>query len=234
VKRPKAIGLLVVLALPPYVTAYALTGNPVFPFLNGIFQSPQFDTTASFRDERFVSPLTWRTLYDATFHTSRFLEAQDGALGLQYLVLAPVCVVGVIIARGRLRIGAALLVVAIAGAALTWSTTSNVRYWYAAMPLFVLAFASVMGSLRVRTASLYRLLLGICFILTVFGALMLSASGWWKDFLLNPFDEDERQRYLATFAPGRLLVNFLNTQQPNRPVLFLVNGQSAGLRGACI
>ncbi len=229
--RLKAGLVFLLLALPPYVTAYFLTGNPVFPFMNSVFRSPYFDSAMSFRDQRFVTPLSWHTPYDATFHTSRFLEAQDGALGYQYLALVPLCLVGMVCGRGLPWLGAASLAVGLTGAALTWIGASNIRYSFAALPMLAVAVGALLNSLRDCHPTLYRGVLGSCIACIVSGTLLLSSSGWWKDFMLNPFDVREKQRYVATSAPGRLLVDYLNARYSDRPVLFLVNGQSAGLRG---
>ena len=81
----KTAALLILMAAPPHMTAYVKTHNPIFPFLNGIFHSPYFDTLKNFEDARFKTALSWHVPFDLTFHTSRFLEGQDGALGLTYL-----------------------------------------------------------------------------------------------------------------------------------------------------
>ncbi len=51
------VGLLLglaVLALLSYWNAWRLTGNPVFPLYNQIFQSPFFDSSSNFTDLRWV------------------------------------------------------------------------------------------------------------------------------------------------------------------------------------
>jgi len=40
-------------------------------------------------DTRFPRGITWRLLYDATVHSSRFLESQDGVAGFQWLLFVP-------------------------------------------------------------------------------------------------------------------------------------------------
>ena len=66
-----AIACFLVFAAPPYLTAYLKTGNPVYPFLN--------PATAPI-DVRFKHALTLHTPYDLTFHTSQFMEGQDGVV----------------------------------------------------------------------------------------------------------------------------------------------------------
>jgi hypothetical protein len=229
--RVTAILAFLSMALIPYVTALAVTGNPVFPFMNATFQSPYFDTAKSFRDLRFITPLSWRTPYEAVFETHRFLEAQDGAIGYGYLVLAPLAVITLALTRSRNWLGWAAAFVGITGALLTWAGASNVRYCYPALSIMTIAIAASFEPLRAHSAPIYRTVLATTAACIVSGTLMLATSGWWKDFLLNPFDSAEQRRYLETFAPGRVLVAYANEHHRGQPVLFLVNGQTAGLRG---
>ena len=67
--------LLIVFAAPPYLTAFVETGNPVYPFLNNVFQSPYFDATRALRDMRWPVGLDWGTPYNITFRSDRYLEA---------------------------------------------------------------------------------------------------------------------------------------------------------------
>ncbi len=64
--------------VPTYAIAWRKTGNPLFPFYNTKLHSPLLDPSVDLREMRFRQPLTWRTPFDLTFHTSRFYEGQDG------------------------------------------------------------------------------------------------------------------------------------------------------------
>jgi hypothetical protein len=213
------------------LVSFLLSGNPVFPFLNSLFRSPWFDTSSSFRDDRFMAPLQWRTLYDATFHTSRFFEGRDGALGYQYLLLAPLAAVLLFLTRERPWIGAMALITGVAGAAFTWADASNIRYCYAALPFVAIGIAIALGVARLSRGALDRTLTALAVVVTLSGLLLMTTSGWWMDFFVSPIDKEEQLRYLTEAAPGRLLVAYLNKTHRDRPVLFLVNGQSAGLKG---
>jgi hypothetical protein len=50
-----ALALLLAAALPTYLIAWRMTGNPVFPFLNQKFPSPILDHAAVIADPRFPS-----------------------------------------------------------------------------------------------------------------------------------------------------------------------------------
>ena len=71
----------------PYVTAWWLTGNPVFPFFNGIFKSPYFPAVNFDSASIFGKGVPWDILYRATFESGKYLEAVAGVSGFQWLLL---------------------------------------------------------------------------------------------------------------------------------------------------
>ena len=73
------------------------------------------------------SALSWRSLYDLTFHTGRLPEVRDGSFGFQWLLLLPLCP---LVFRRR-----ASLCIGLAGAAVLLATRANLRYLYAAFLL---------------------------------------------------------------------------------------------------
>ena len=83
------VALFLAFGLPPYVNAFARTGNPVFPFLGHVFPSKYSDAKTEVNDVRWKQKLSWQTPYDLTFHSSHYMEAQNGAFGFQTLLLLP-------------------------------------------------------------------------------------------------------------------------------------------------
>lgn len=224
-----AVSLFLVVALPPYANAYLRTGNPVFPFLNGVFHSPYFEHSAAI-DHLYQTPLRWDTFYDATFHTSRYMESQNGALGLAFFLFFPLALLS--LGKKWLRLQWICLIVAICSLVLVFRAQSNVRYIYPALPLCIVVIAAAWSVLRNEDRVIYRLTLGLGVCLAIANIYLLPASGWYhKDFFLWPFDSQERERYLTQHAPGRKLVAYMNLHHSGSPLLFLVNGQSAGLHG---
>ncbi len=231
VLAPALAGLLVVFGAPPYLHAWLETGNPVFPFLNTVFRSPHFDSQAAFADPRYQAPLSVSSLYDLTFHTSRFLEAQDGGWGFHYLLLVPLAVL--FLRRRSSYAEWAALGVSLPFAVLTLAVQPNARYLYPALPLFMVLAAGTLAAARGASAPRYRALLAAALALFFLNLWFLPASGWYhKDFFLNTLlDPSERERYLDASAPSRRLVAYLNEKRPGQPVAFLETGQTAGLRG---
>ena len=151
-----AAGLLLLAAAPPYAIAWIKTGNPVFPFANDSFHSRQLDPKAG-SDERFPNPLTWKTPYDLTFRTTRYYEGQYGSFGFQYLVLAPLALLALLVAPRRQAVSAA--VVASSAILLILGTQPNARYLYPALPLLFVPFAALLGWAAAHQRLLARALL---------------------------------------------------------------------------
>ncbi len=219
-----AAGLFAVLACPSYFTAFLKTGNPVFPFLNTVFRSPYFATSTNNPDPRFAAPLAWRTPFDLTFHTSRYLEGGDGAIGFVYLFVLVLLLCGMGVFRGA---GVwKPLAVSVAFFVLTWRGVSYARYALPALPLILVASSSAVAVLRDLDRRLYAVVLSALTLLTVAGAWLLPVSGYWHhEFCLNPLRfRQESNEYIERHAPSRILVERLNLEAPGQPVAFLTNG----------
>jgi len=228
---PALAALFLIPGAPPYLKAYLQTGNPVFPFLNTIFRSPYFDFQADLADARYQIPLTGATPYDVTFHTSRYLEAQDGAVGFHYLLFLPLALV--MLRRRSSYLEWAALGVSIPFTVMTWATQTNARYLYPALPLFMLLAAGVMAAAREASLVRHRALAAAAVALFFLNTWFLPASGWYhKGFFVNRLlDPSGWDRYLETSAPARQLVTWLNGNHPGKPVVFIETGQTPGLQG---
>lgn len=238
-RRPAAVcGIAVVLLLataaPPYAIAYAKTADPLFPFLDQKFHTPLIPANAGLVDERFKRPLTWNTPYDLTFHTHLTYEGRDGSFGFQYLVLVPLGLAAMLLARhkGAGRVAASAAIVAVGAAAIVMRTQPNARYLYPALPLLSAPFAALlMWTADVRW--LYRGLLA--FVVVCIGLntrLMPSASYYHRDFCLRlPFSRAERERYRAAAVPIREVIAHFNQAHPSAPVLVTSDSAIAGLTG---
>ncbi len=220
--RPQVIGFCIALALGcvPYLEAWIRTGNPVFPFFNGYFHSP-FYAPENFRDARFETPLSFTTFYDITFHTRRFIEGFDGSAGFFFFLLLPICLVGW---RKRWpRTGFVLLWVGLAGSILTLKAQSNLRYVYAALPMFTLLIGITIASIRLRSPRLGQTLGSIAFLALFLNLALLPAAGWYQrnfyaDRFLQPAAAEE---YLAASAPARPLISWLNHNAPTARVAWM-------------
>ncbi|HTX34283.1 MAG TPA: glycosyltransferase [Bryobacteraceae bacterium] len=242
-RHPKALGrrpaasiaiaafLLLVTALPPYAIAYAKTGNPLFPFLNPRIHSPLLDHSVLIQDFRFVQPLTWTTLYDLTFYTTNFWEGQKGSFGFQYLLFAPLALLGLLVVTGRPARSAAA--VALAASIVVLASTPNARYVYPALPLLMVPCAAVLAWMLAHQRWMARAVIAAaigCVALNLY--FLPSASYYDKDFCLrSPFSALERQRYVHGSAPMREVIAWFNRAHPQAPVLLADDSTFAGLTG---
>lgn len=159
-----ARGLFYFLAIGsvPYATAWLLTGNPVFPFFNGIFKSPLFDAS-NFTDSRWISGIGWSTIYDVNFHSALFIEGMNGVAGFQWLLaLVPSAFV---LATTANRRGAAVLCVGTASTAAVFSISSYLRYVFPSQSLLLAAIGAALpafpGSLQRLACALLGASIGL-------------------------------------------------------------------------
>ncbi len=218
------VALLVVCALPPYAIAWQKTGNPLFPFLNEKIHSPLIDPAAQFRDNEFRMPLTWRTPYQLTFDTHRYYEAQDGAFGFQYLLLAPLALLA-LDRRSRSAAAAGLGM-----AVLTLWAEPNARFMYAALPLVMVgasAAFSRLGGWQYRAAVAC---LAACAALNFW---FLPASGWYhKGFYApSPLRRDARARYIRQEVPVREISGYFERMHPGAAVFEAADIDLADITG---
>ncbi len=223
-----AIVLILLFGAPPYVYAYVKTGNPVFPFLNQVFQSRWFDASRNLSDPRYQTPLRFGTPYDVVFHTRKYLEGHDGALGFQYLLLAPLALL--VFFRRAPALARLALATAAVFSVLTFSGVSYVRYLYPALPLIAVAGAAAWAQFA-DSRALFRTTLAALLGAFVLNLYFLPAAGWYHaGFFLNPFNRAEVERYYSEQAPVRKLVEYMNRNHPGAPVAFFSTSDVAELK----
>ena len=206
---------LMVFAAPPYLNAWRISHNPMYPFANQIFKSPYFDQSSSLEDVRYQQRLDWKAGYDAAFRSGEYFEGQSGSLGFQYFLFT----VPLLILWNR-RAPRTFIALGACGALITFATLPNVRYLYPALPLLSIGFAWLFCELPILS--------GASALLIALNLWFLPASGWYhKDFAL--FTKAQFEDYLEYSAPQRKLVDMLNRTAPGEPVAFINGGVIAGL-----
>ncbi len=228
-----ALALLLLLGamLPTYAIAYRKTGNPIFPFLNSRIRSPLLDPAVEIVDYRFRMPFEWSTLDALTFRTNRFYEGQNGSFGFQYLIVAPLVVLGLLVVSRRPVASAA--VVALGAGAIILMAMPNVRYLYPAVALLPVPLAALLAWMRSNQRWMFQTLLtyiAACLALNTY--FLPSSSYYHKDFSLRlPFSRAERERYVREAAPIRDVIEWYNRRHPNSAVLLTGDSAIAGLKG---
>lgn len=225
-----AIVLCGIIASPPYVTAWVKTGNPVFPYYNDVFRSPYYGTNSNWTDGRWKIPFSWHAPFDVTFRSSRFLESQNGAIGVSWIFL-----ILLFLTAPRSMFTRPVVAALLVGAFVfiyTFSRASYLRYLVPAFPLLLFGFASYLRALQKEQPNLYRCIIGVTVATILSGVYLLPSSGYLhKNFCLSPLKfKAEAREYVEQNAPARLLVDYLNRVAPGEPAAFFWVG-IAGLRG---
>ena len=223
-----AAAVFLAIAIVPYARAYWITGNPVFHYANAVFKSPLMPSDHSFTDSRYPPRLSWRTLYDVTFHTDLFVESEPGTAGYQWLWFLPLSLVAIRRASAMER---AALATAVFMVVLVFSRQASLRYVETAMPLVAIAFGpAALAIVKDRWTRRAATAIGIGILaLNLFQ--MPASGGYHRDFCLMPFSAREREQYVTRLAPERQLIAQVNRIASGAPVAFLVGDEIAGLRG---
>ena len=230
--RPVTLGLFLFFAFGsiPYITAWYLTGNPVFPFFNGIFQSPLWPAMNFDAFGVFAEGLKWDVLYQATFHTEKFLESKPGAVGFQWLLLFAPAFLMLIISKPRK--GIILFVVAGLSVAFTFYASAYLRYVF---PSFVWAAAGIGVAFSIKYAEsvLFRRFLSIIGCVVIFLNFVFLKSGtWYGQVSMQPLmSQQGRETYLNKRLPIRNAIELVNKLNVGRtPVAVFSFPLVAGLR----
>lgn len=225
-----AAGLFLATGLIPYVTAWRLTGNPVFPFFNGIFQSPYYPPANFDSAGVFGKGATWDVLYRATFESGKYLEANAGASGFQWLLL--LVPAAIILIANKQHKGLTLLLVGALVVAAAFQSVSYFRYAFPAWAILAAAMGVALGWASTENKLIKRAGLVVAAGTVMLNLLFLGAGAQYRDFPLKSIgDEAHRERYLQGRLPIRNavgLVNELNTGQS--PVAFFSQPFAASLK----
>ena len=213
-----AIAIALVVLAWPYANAWWRTGNPVFPFMNATFRSPQFESNASFNNAAYNAPLTWRTWYDVVVDSGRFVEGTSGAAGLHWLVLFPALFL--LVRRDQVARVGPLLALAAAFWVATWMQQSYLRYLYPAFALLLALAGRIIEPLPLARPALA---VGLALPIVVANLDVMPSGAWWNSALCLAcsFDRDARARYIDRYADQRTAVDWLTANAPGARVGWL-------------
>lgn len=207
-----------VTALGSYVTAWRITGNPLFPLYNSHFKSPFFPPQ-DFSDRRWMKGFSLRSFYGLFFRTAEFHESKDYTAGFQYLFLLPL---GLLALPWRNQRSAAVgIALPLAGfGLLMFSQTQYMRYLFPILPLASLAIGAlfVPGSWTAAGAGAFRTFAAFCVGLNLF-----FLPGISYIFGTPPqavYGATGKARSAEDMMPAKALVDALNVQAPGESVLF--------------
>jgi hypothetical protein len=220
------LSLAVILGAFPYVNAWIRTGNPAFPFVNALFKSPYFDTVASFNNELYNAPLTPWSLYDLVISSGRFIEGMDGALGIQWLPVIALALVG--LGRRHARAQWLCLGLAVYFFVVVYLQQSYLRYLLPALILLAAFAAWTLQDLPDTQLSRTTILI-VGAALCIVNLRLIPAASWSNATLCLKcsYDADSRVRFVGNYAPERIVSDYLNRTLPDGRIgFFLINGSS--------
>lgn len=225
--RAIVVGLFLFISIGviPYATAWYLTGNPVFPFFNQIFQSPLWPAVAIDPPPVFAKGLTWDVLYQVTFRSERFLEGSAGAAGFQWLLLFMPALF--VVGAARHSRGFILFVVAVLSVALTFHSTAYLRYIFPAFAWVAAGIGVAISIVSTDTGLLKRLLLTVCGSVVVLNVAFFKSGTGYGDFALKPLMGNEAKiKYLNERLPIRNAVELVNNINLDRTPVALFSSAS--------
>lgn len=223
--------LFFVVGLIPYITAWHLTGNPVFPFFNHVFHSIYYPSDANF-NSGFNQGIQWDFLYAITFNSGKYLEAIAGVSGFQWLLLfLPISII--ICVAGHRRVFS-LLIIGIIWIICVFQSTSYLRYVFPSWVVLTAVIGVILDILSSKGVNknlsyfMLTLVVGLNLLFLTAGVVYL-----YGDFAFNSiFDSTNRSQYLEKRLPIRSAVELVNRLNINRtPVAVFANSQTAGISG---
>ena len=226
------LSLFLAIGVIPYATAWRLTGNPVFPFLNHIFHSTYYPSTKdAFTAAFFNQGMRWNVLYQVLFQPDKYLEASAGVSGFQWLLMFfPASIY--LIASGCRR-AIALIFVGVMSIALTFQATSYLRYVFPAWVMLTAVIGVALESEFSKYAIAKYLVYIVAAVSIGLNLMFLNAGAFYRGFeLKSVINGESRNLYLERSLPIRRaveLVNVLNTSQA--PVAVFASPLTAGLSG---
>lgn len=221
--------LFLIVGAYPYIVAWSITGNPVFPFFNQLFESPFYPSVNFDGAAFFGKGLSWDVLYQVIFDSGRYLEGKPGAAGFQWLLLFVPASLGLLL--GWHRRGLAILFIALLAVELAFMSVSYLRYVF---PSFVLVAACIgialseflSGGALLRRAGYLAggLTIGLNF-------LFLKSGTHYGELLFKPLMSSvDREQYLHSRLPIRNAVELINTINKGKtPVAVFSSPLMAGL-----
>lgn len=223
------VSLFLLVALIPYITAWQLTGNPLFPFFNGIFKSPYYPQVNFDSASIFSKGLTWDVLYRATFNSSKYLEAGAGAPGFQWLLLF--LPASIVLVATKQRRGIALLLIGVLIVAAVFQSVSYLRYVFPAWVVLAAIMGLALGNASSEVKLTKVVWAGAAIGAVALNLLFFSAGAFHRDFPLRSIlDEGQRNQYLLNRLPIRNAVELVNRLNVGRsPVAVFSHPLSAGL-----
>ena len=211
----------------PYVCAGYLTGNPVFPFFNGVFHSPLWPNMNFEPPATFGTGMTWDTLYRMVFQSPQFIEGRVGAAGFQWLLL-PTAAVAVLLSGNKKAL--CILLVGAGAMFMTFQSTAYLRYVFPSFALFSVILALPFSDARIFPRSLA---IAAGAVLVLANTRFIQAATYYGEIKPSALlSQAGREAFLLERLPIRKMVDTVNALNSGyQPVAVFASPLMAGLHG---
>lgn len=209
----RMLAMLLPVAAPSYAYAFALTGNPLFPFFNAFFRSPLYPLE-NLRDMKWMAGVTASAPWDLAFHAQRYGQYYAGASGLAMLATLPALLLDAV----RRPATRWLAIWAIACAGLLFLQMQYLRYLF---PTY--AVLGVLGVVALSRCVPWRGFAMAALLLVAGDALLMPTTHWvlrsnpWAGLLHQ--GAAGRANLVATYVPQRALLERAMKRHPGACVL---------------
>jgi hypothetical protein len=229
--RALILGLSILAAIGaiPYATAWFLTGNPVFPFYNQIFRSPYYPSVNFDSASIFGKGLTWDIIYQATFHTEKFMESKPGGAGFQWsLLFFPALL---ILLFSKQYKGVILFVVAVLSITLAFQSVTYLRYIFPAFVWVAAGIGVMLSKVEAESVIVKKALYGVGGAAVALNLVFFTSATYFGDLSLQPLASSlGREMYLYRRLPIRNAVELVNRLNIGRtPVAVFSHPMAGGL-----
>ena len=224
---PKIILIVFLFGSIPYITSLILSGNPFFPFFNGIFKSIYFPIE-NFNNTLFNHKFSISTFYDITFNSEKYIEGTTGSSGFQWTLFI-LFLLALLIFNFNSSFSY-LFILFLLSISSEFYFQSYLRYIYPLFALFSILIGISYSFLHLKLYKfIYILIILFCIILNL---IFFGSSVWhYRDIPISYiFTPELRSQIYDNRSYNRKIVDFLNIININHdPVLLLGTDASAGI-----
>lgn len=220
--------ILLAIGLIPYINAFLISGNPVFPFYNGIFKSIYY-IPSNFDNPLFKSGISYRTLYDITFNSGKFLESGPGASGFTLIFILIPSIVFLILKKNKnaLLLGLCGLLMFI----LIFQFQSYLRYVFPVYAIFFIFIGISLSELKINSPLLYNYSVLILILSLLLNLMFINTAANYKNFPIEILiNKESKASYIKETIPIKTAVEYINSLTTEAPVLVMSNPNVAGLK----
>ena len=209
----RMLAILLPLAASSYCYAVLVTGNPLFPFFNAVFQSPLYPLE-NFRDTKWMAGVTWRAPWDLAFRSDVFGQYYPGASGIAVLATLPALLIAAV-SKPAMRW---LALWAVLVAAALFAQMQYLRYLF---PVY--AVLAVLGVVALSRLLDWRGFVAAVLVLVAVDAALMPTTSWivranpWSGLLRD--GPASRDALIAEVMPERALLEHIMVRDPDACVL---------------